>query len=355
MVLRAARCDSIRSVRNKLLGLTFGISSLLAGTGCGGPVLEIKHQQALPAAPAASVDCNKDDDPTCKLPGVPFYGVAYRCVHSTSWLRPIYVVSVTVTKVSDDSTVAAASKVFDLTAFTTDPVKTAILKIKSSAPVDDYNPLLTDLTKIPDSDPSAFKQERLPNSPEKDNSFLAANVVAADRYVSTQAVYYYNVHRPFNGSANAEVDLNGEGILTKGSGQAEEKTLDTILNMIGTLGAAALGTPPTAAAATPAPPAAAPQVETNSVNFAEEKKKPKEKPPEKYKFTVQIDTKVYKYTHSTPVTGATPPCTPTAALVGADGKEAYDSTFEDVTAGATTEKPADKAKGDKPKSDKPKK
>ncbi len=350
MELCATPSGFFRSALTKLLGLTLGISTLLAGAGCGGPVLEIKHQQALPPAPAASDDCNKDDDSKCKLPGVPFYGVAYRCVHSTSWLRPIYVVSVTVTKVSDNSTVTAVTKVFDLKTFTSKTVQDAILGIQSSAPVADYTLILKPLTVIPDSDPSAFKQEGLPNEPEKNNSFLAANVVAADRYVSTQAVYYYNVHRPFNGSASAEVDLNEEGILTKGSGQAEEKTLDTILNMIGTLGAAALGIPAAKAGVAPAAPAPAAADKLDFLALDGGK--------EMYKFLVQVDTKVYKYTHSTPVLSngafSPPPCIPTTELVGANG-EPYDSAFEDVTAGAKTDKPADKEKTEKPKADKPKK
>jgi hypothetical protein len=53
-----------------------------------------------------------------KLDGVPFYGVGYRCVHTTVWIQPIYTVSVSVTfpdgKVDDLGT-----KTFGLSSFQT--------------------------------------------------------------------------------------------------------------------------------------------------------------------------------------------------------------------------------------------
>src|SRR5271167_2526616 len=124
MLIRAAGRHSTLDVLTRILFLTLGVGAVLAGAGCSAPVLDVKHQRGpLPVAPDAE-KCGKDDD-ACKLPGVPFYAVAYRCSHSTSWLRPVYLVTVTVTKADDGSTVDSVGKVFDLKTFNGKDVQTA--------------------------------------------------------------------------------------------------------------------------------------------------------------------------------------------------------------------------------------
>jgi len=338
---RAIRPVSSHRVFYKLVILSIGCSLILVGAGCG-PVLVVSHQKSIPPAVEAS-KCTADDK-SCELPGVPFYLVAYRCAHSTSWIRPIYLVTVTVTRAADDKTETAVSRVYDFKTFTApdDPekkankVQKALLAIRSAGAVAKYETLLDDFKANESSDLGAFRQERLPSLPEGENTVLAANVVAPERYVSTDAVYFYNVQRPFNGSANAEINLNEEGILTKASGQVTDKTLDTILSTLGTLGAAALAIPAAAAGAT-APAATAQAEGIRALDGGEAK----------YKFSIQIETKLYKYTHTAYVAKASPPCTPIRTEVGAS--EDFNSTFEDVTPGASAPQAADKAKADKPK------
>ncbi len=337
MFVRVAGRHSALPLLTGTIFLTLGVGTVLVGVGCSAPLLEVKHQKGpLPAAPDASA-CSKDDD-ACKLPGVPFYAVAYRCSHSTSWLRPVYLVTVTVTKADDGSTVDSAGKVFDLVTFNAKAVQTAMTHVRTAGTVSDYKTTLKELTDIPDSDLGAFRQENLPNKPEADNSVLAANQVVAERYVSTEAIYFYNVSRPWNGSANAEIDLSNEGILNKASGQAEDKTLDTILSTLGTLGAAALGIPAAAAGVAPVATATAEAAKVAGAAAVQ------------YKFSVQIDTKIYKYTHMAPEFDPAggkkyvqPPCDPNPTLVGAN-KEPFNSTFEDVTPGASPPPADDKSK-----------
>lgn len=141
---------------------------------------------------------------------------------------------------------------------------------------------------------------------ESKEVLLSSNAVAPERYVDASAVYYYNVKKPWSGTANGEVDLTNEGILSKTSAQVESKTLATILGVlpISDLIKAAAGV--------------------------------KTLPPQtgRYKLDLQIQSRVYKHTRSAVVPGALPPCAPVTILVGADGAP-FNFTVEDVTASPT--------------------
>lgn len=309
---------------------------IITMAGCtGGNLIEVTRSKPLPSPPEATA-CAADDS-KCGLPGVPFYVVAYRCTHASSWLRPLYVVTVVVSTADDQArVVAAATKVFDLKTFTTDrQVRDQLLTVQKDlkVPENKYKKDFDDFTRLPDPDIGSFKQENLPKSPEGGNAILASNQVVAERYVATDAVYFYNVKRPKSGSANAEIDLTDEGIINKGSAQAEDKMLATILGTVGTLGAAALGIPSAAAGVGSAAVAAKTLAVDGGVS---------------YNFDVQIQTKIYRYIHSAPEPGMSPPCSPDSTLVGTRG-EPFNSTFEEITAASTaSDKSAEKKPQKKP-------
>lgn len=307
------------------------IAACLLLAGCGGRVLQVTRTKP-PGPPTKTLeDCVNSNDPACKLPGMPFYTVGFRCLHTTTWLQPVYAVTMTVTSDVKKGEVLVLSKPITVTKFfgrreiegacaPGAPCVPAVLaKIQQSSQVAEYQPLLDEFKALPEMDPLTFDTRKIADTTAKESTeaVLASNSVAPERYVDTNVIYYYNTNIPRSGSANAEIDLNEEGIASKTSGQVETKTLATILGVfpISDLikGAAGLGVKA-------APPA--------------------EKP---YMISLGIQTKVYRHTRSAPMSGKRPPCDPDPNLVGSNGAP-YNFAVDDVTAGPAAEPSSDDKK-----------
>jgi hypothetical protein len=202
-------------------------------------------------------------------------------------------------------------------------VKAVLAEIQNKPQADSYDTFLKDFKSLPETNPLAFDTTKIlvPDSAESKEVLLSSNAVAAERYVDATAVHYYNVNKPWSGTANAELDLTNEGIVSKASGQVENKTLETVLSLfpISDLIKAAAGVKAV-------PPKPGP-----------------------YKMDLQIQSRVYRHTRSAAVLGAVPPCSPVSALVGADGAP-YNFTVEDATANPSQPAPnTDKGKKDSKK------
>jgi hypothetical protein len=206
-------------------------------------------------------------------------------------------------------------------------VKATLAKLQNNtrvATLQEVQTLLDEFKNLPEMDPLRFDTSKIldPNSTEHDEVVLSSNTVTPERYVDANAVHYYNIKKPWAGSANAEVDLSDEGILSKASGQTESKTLETLLSVLPISdlikGAAGVAVGPPVAQA-------------------------------RFKLDLQVQSKVYKHTRSAPVPNKVPPCAPVTALVGADGG-AFNFTVEDATepsaAPGKTQKDAKKEDGD---------
>lgn len=287
------------------------VSGCLAG--CGGPLLQVTRvKPKVPGPPSSALDdCLKGNDSPCELPGVPFYVVGYRCLHSTVWLQPVYAVTLSVTSTDTNFAPQVLTKYLGLREFNDPDTQTLLSGIKLNPQVKEYQTFVDKFNDLPDIDPLDFDTRKIttPNSDESQEVLLFSNSVSPDRFVDANAVFYYNIKKPRIGSANAEIDLSNEGILSKASGQEETKTAATILGVFPVsdlikAGVTAVGL-------------------IQPINPAE---------VGKYKLSLQVQTKVYRHTHSAPEANEEPPCSPDPSFVGADGKTAFDFTVEDVTA-----------------------
>jgi hypothetical protein len=318
-----------RRLQGCAVGLLITITMALAGCGS---VLQVTR--ATPPLPAKSLEnCQNDKNHSCDLPGVPFYTVGYRCLHTTVWLQPVYAATLVVTA-SDGKYIPPITKFFGRKEFYNPTTQQALngAKAASKSPIEDYKPIMDAFSNLKDIDPLAFDTTKIlvPGSLEGQEVLLATNSIAPERYVDANTVLYYNVKKPWSGTANAEIDLNAEGILSKASGQVQDNTLATILSALPISdlikGASGFGA------------MAALQIAPATMNNKTT-----------YKLDLQIQTTIYKHTHSKVDSTEKPPCSSVATLVGADGKIDFNFTVEDATAPPTpptkpttpTDKPKD--------------
>jgi hypothetical protein len=298
-----------------------------AVAGCGG-VMKVTRAKPITPEVQKLEACKPERNKPCDLPGVPFYVVGYRCQHTTVWLQPVYLVTFSVTS-SDGKPIPSLTRFLGRREFEDENVQSILSAIKINSTglvaVDQYQSLLDGFRGIKGFNPVSFDPMKIliPGSAEEKEVLLVSNSVVPERYVDAKTVYFYNVNKPFVGSANAEIDLNNEGILSKVSGQSEDKTLPTILSALPTsdLIKTAAGIGAAGVELRPTPPGE----------------------PVKYKVDLQVQTRIYKHTRSSTDSTQIPPCTATPALVGANGATNFNFTVEDITtppkAPAATEKP----------------
>jgi hypothetical protein len=338
---RAHRQTHLNALRTAVVPTWFLllIAALVPSAGCGGQVLEVTRVRPPADPPTQSIgDCQKEKGNPCKLPGIPFYAVGYRCLHTTVWLEPVYAVSLVISSgdkkllpVSISRTKFFGRRELEAACVANAPcVKQTLPKIQNNPQVASYQSLLDEFKNLPEMDPLRFDTTKIldPNSSEHDEVLLSSNSVAPERYVDADAIYYYNVNKPWSGTANAEIDLSNEGILNKASGQVENKTMETMLSLLpvsdlikGAAGVAVMGPRPGGAG---------------------------------YKLDLQVQSKVYKHTHFAAVPGQLPPCSPVTSLVGAGGAP-FNFTVEDVTEGTSPPSSNPRTDGQKTKDGKPQK
>jgi hypothetical protein len=298
---------------------------------CGGPLVMVKT--AKDKTKPEVLEC-KSGLATCDLPGIPFYPVRYRCVHDTQWLEPIALVTLSITATDEKShfTPIAATKVLNFDDLLGNAQQGKIRKllalVQQTPKTDDYASILKDFMALQDSSvvPQDMPAPTFPSTPESLRFVLAANSLAAERYVDSSTVYYFNGSRPWAGSASVEADVNPDGTLSKGSAQMESKTAETILSLLpfadvieGVLSVASTDL---------APP-------------------PVKKPPEpKYALALKIDNKIYKVQKTAQVTdsGAVPPCAPVFGYAGNGTERLISYSFSEVTSAATPPAKGDDSK-----------
>jgi len=220
---------------------------------------------------------------------MPFYRAAYRCVHTTTWLQPFYILTLNILDLDEKGKPGpvswSESKVLSLSQFRSQAFKDLQSRVRIQSPSqDDVKQAwgVPELRQKPDL--YLLSESALPTSEE---ATLSANLVAPERYIDTHTTYYFNQKKPFSGSANGTIALNEEGIATSVNAQTEDTTFSSIMS---TLSVSDLIT-------------SAAGLAIALVGG----------PKPKYAFELQITTRVVQHIDSQPQNGSVPPCNPVAA------------------------------------------
>ncbi len=208
-----------------LLGL------LLVLDGCG-PVARVNRAKT-PLDPANTLqECQTSkyrNTVGCKLPGVPFYGVGYKCTHTTVWIQPIYRVSIS-SKSPSGEIKTWETKTFTLKQYR-DHAQSFVESLKLDAysqdEVNEYARQWNEMATSPD--PYTLNEDTINASPEV---YLYSNSVAQERFVDTSSMMFLNTSKPLAGSAEATTTLNSDGTLTTGSSKEESKTFATVASLL---------------------------------------------------------------------------------------------------------------------------
>ncbi len=254
--------------------------------------------------------------------GIPFYVKAERCKQQTIWLQPIYSVTLKATFTPTDKAkpaiVSSRTLVLTLVEIQSADFKTLMQAVNeaqpdgnggiSAAALDDIEDAWTTLSEHQPADPYRLNQDQLSsaNGTDRYRVLRVANETVAETYVDYSTMYFFNTSKPLAGSAQGNVELSGDGTMTKGSAQIESKTLQTFLDLLpvkdvlGTVAKGALG-----AALAPTPPAVAGTTT--------------------YDLSVSVQ-QVWKHTHYKYLAAA-PPCEPPAGEL----TSGYNLVTEDVT------------------------
>jgi hypothetical protein len=225
---------------------------------------------------ASTVRINKaptaDALKTTEVKGVPFYVKVAKCKQETSWLQPVYVLTLKKTTTYQfidekaakaanpnakppDPVVRTGAKTLCLSQFNTDDVKklrALLIKPGDATPNDvkDIEAQWAVVAAWPDYVAVAVDEDTLIGSKDV---FEVSNTSAPEAVVDYTTTYYYNAPRPWVGSSQIDAKLAADGTLTEGSAQVQSQTLSTILSAlpISTLLTKAAGAGAVVAAALP--------------------------------------------------------------------------------------------------------
>src|SRR5208337_4678993 len=185
------------------------------------------------------------------LKGIPFYIKVAKCKQETSWLQPVYTLTlkkITTYRFVDekaaktanpnakppDPVVHTATKTLSLPQFNSDDVRTlrGLLGKPGEATAIEAKAIDDQWRKIadrPDYVAVAVKEDALVNS---DEVFEVSNTSTPEAVVDYGTTYYYNAPRPWVGSSQIDAKLAADGTLTEGSAQVQSQTLSTILSAL---------------------------------------------------------------------------------------------------------------------------
>jgi len=197
--------------------------------------------------PITGTSTNKQD-----VAGIPFYVKTAKCKQESTWIEPVYTLTLkktTTYKFLNDAEakkvdaklpapeVRTASKVLSKSQFqpsTNAPLQTLLAllnKPNTSAP---------DIIAIENAWALIIaKDDYIPLSTSEDDLIKAgkevietANTSTPEVVVDYKTVYYYNAPRPWVGTSQVDAKLAADGTLTEGSAQVQGQTLSTILTAV---------------------------------------------------------------------------------------------------------------------------
>lgn len=256
------------------------LSTCLLMMGCLSTVRIKRDPLALTTADQQKTDMN----------GIPFYIKVGQCKQVTTWLQPIYTLTLKKTATTVFVDEGAANKESEATKKPKpklpEPVVTTAIQVLSltsfgKPEVLQLRALLSNTGSASQSDAAKIHQEwgviaswpaYLPFSSNEDilvasgDAIEVANSSSPDSSVDYSRAYYYNSPRPWIGTSQVDAKLASDGTLTEGSAQVESETLSTLVPIgtalstfatIETGGAAAAATAPPGLPPPPPPPPSA--------------------------------------------------------------------------------------------------
>ena len=260
------------------ISLTIALLLSFALTGClstvrvkRAPLSEPELEKQLPpptdADKAEQQQEIKAQNLQTKVEGIPFYIKVAKCKQETSWLQPVYTLTLKKTvkerfkdeaaanKAADackkeklknpaadcadkpklEDSVNTWSQVLSLSQFqTTDAVRD--LRVRTATP-GQMSQLLANIIEqdwraisgLPPYLPLQQKEGALIAS---SNVIQVSNTSTPEALVDYSRLYYYNGVRPWVGSSQVDVKLASDGTMTEGSSQVQSQTLSTILSAL---------------------------------------------------------------------------------------------------------------------------
>jgi hypothetical protein len=222
--------------------LTFVLLGTIAMCGCLSTV-------RLNRDPLSLTDKNKRNT---KVLGVPFYVKVAKCKQETSWLQPVYTLTLKKTSIfslRDESTVKAhdansrptdsvvrfnVTKVLSLSQINSNDVQNLKTLLSQPRAADLLQARVIDdawknISGIPDYQPLAANEDALVGSGDV---FELSNASNAETVVDYSRLYYYNAPRPLIGTSQIDATFASDGTLTEASAQVQGQTLSTILSTI---------------------------------------------------------------------------------------------------------------------------
>ncbi|GEM_PF-4240103 len=202
-------------------------------TGCGQTIL-VKR------APYAT---NAGD-----LGGIPFYVKNALCKRQTTWLQPVYVLTLKVSftpqksnpevePLSSTRTVVLTLNEYQMNAVS--ELYKAINAGKTNSAVSrdeikDIEEKWTAVQTLSPADPCRLDENQLDPQVGADRNrvLMVANEAVAEVYVDYSTIYVYNTSKPWAGSSQASIKLAPDGTMTEASGQQESKTLQAFLDLL---------------------------------------------------------------------------------------------------------------------------
>jgi hypothetical protein len=347
-----------------LLRFLFVLCSVLL-FGCGQTII-VNRTAKNPASVAPAPDV-ANGEKVERIKGMPFYIKKAGCQHHTSWLQPIYTLTLTVTftpdkpapdKPSGDSKeknspsmyiqsmtmplwfydsedVQELRELLSKPSLTTPktPQEMAAQKKLVEDITDKWDDLLSKVTEL-NYKPFVLNEDKLSKCEKNDKQQELLNcdakqVVKIENltepvlYVDYGTIYYYNSSKPLIGSSQASFKLATDGTLSEGSAQVDSKTLQSFLDLfpVKDIVKSAAGLGGTAAKAMLA--AGIPADTTGT-----------------YKFDLATTVKVYRHTHTAQINAGPPPCIPsTCDVIGSVPGDTcpvttYNLTVEEVSQAA---------------------
>lgn len=183
--------------------------------------------------------------------GIPFYIKVAQCKQETSWLQPVYTLTLKETttfqfvnekaaKAQDPNAkppepiVSAATKSLSLSEFNSREVQSLRAMLSKPGPVAASQAVLIDgawkkVAALPDYIAVAVNEDALVASHDV---FEVSNTSAPEAIVDYSRPYYYNAPRPWIGSSQIDAKLASDGTLTESSSQIQSQTLSTILSSL---------------------------------------------------------------------------------------------------------------------------
>jgi len=168
------------------------------------------------------------------LPGVPFYAKTAFCVQTSTYLQPVYDVTLSLqtvgtTAAGKDTTYGpprVSSRVISESGYRSPSFRTLRQIAAGAAPQQSETDVLSLWAAL------AAKDVAGGFPTDATDYFLAGNQFSTEVANDYTRVYYYNVRVPLTGSASGEINLDASGSLTKGVAAVEDQTLSTALGVL---------------------------------------------------------------------------------------------------------------------------